>query len=202
MSVINVDAFKNAVPWIGVRKTLLHYGDITKQLAKMTLNGINYNFARQAREGLVVVGSNYSSATFFLPTKKKTVTEQADTDSMSLWDYLNWLTSDEHCAVGAWNKFASMLAKKVAGNVSDGNLSYTLSGGSGVSMSGKTDFAAIETMADYINGLRDGLSEAAVASAQASPLSDWLEEDGAVKIKITVKLSIYTLNVTQYIGRR
>lgn len=57
----------NRLPLASIRKGILRYGNTAKDITKMILNSTAYDFEKQSKEGVVVLGKGYSAATFFLP---------------------------------------------------------------------------------------------------------------------------------------
>lgn len=201
-----------SIPWGAVRKGALHYLGNVLKVAKITLGGIVFDIGKQSTEGLVVVGNGYSSVTFFLPDDKAPMTE-ADGAAMSIYDYLEMLGTTDYSVITAWDYFAAFVGETVRNLASNseteiGPLSYSLyknvsTGGDYAELFGTADFTTVNTAKDFFNVLTVNLDEESKTAGANSPLSVWMEADGAVAICLQITLSEDNQAAyPMYIGRK
>jgi len=202
---------KYNVPWGAVRKAALQYLGNTLKVVKLTLGGIVFDIGKQATEGLVVLGNGYSTVTFFLPDDREVMTE-TDGASMSICDYLTMLGATDYSVIAAWDYFADFVGSQVRNLASNseteiGPLSYSLykniGGSQATELFGTADFSAVTTARDFFRVLAENLDAASTATGNGSPLSEWMETDGAVAILLRITLDgSNSLSFPMYIGRR
>lgn len=187
-----------SIPWGAIRKGALHYmGEILK-VAKITLGGIVFDIGKQATEGLVVVGDGYSSVTFFLPDDKAAMTE-ADGAAMSISDYLEMIGTTDYSVIPAWDYFAVFVGDTVRNMAENseteiGPMAYSLyknvsAGGQYIELFGTADFTGVNTAKDFFHVLAVNLDADSQNTGKSSPLSSWMEPDGAVAILFRITLS-------------
>lgn len=201
---------KYNIPWGAIRKAVLHYKDEIRKVVKITLGGIVFDIGKQATEGLVVVGNGYSSVTFFLPDDKEAMTE-SDGASMSIYDYLEMLGTTDYSVVTAWDYFARFVGDTVRSLIENSDAEIpavqysfmsSVSDQTGtVSLPGSADFSQVTTAQQFFDTIRTGLQNP--TNAQASPLSYWMEEDGAVAALFSITASADNqMQFLLYIGRK
>lgn len=201
---------KYGIPWGAVRKAALHYLDVAKVITKLTLGGITYNIGKQATEGLVVVGQNYSSVAFFLPDDKEAMTE-TDGSTMSIYDYLAKLGTTDYSVVAAWDYFAKFVGETAASLLSNSNLDVSLlsysfeqtSDSTNISLNGDADFTIVKSAQDFFYAIYNNLDAESQYNAQNSMLSEWMDIDGTVKCTFYIKLGeSNAMSFPLYIGRK
>ena len=185
-------------PFGAMRKGILHIKDKAVTLTKLTLNGVLYDFQKQAREGLVVCGYDYQNITFFLPEEQnKRSIEPTLPEDATINDFLYFLATSNYANVKAWDNFIIALMDVVnsySGFVDPSSISYTVTSviDNTISLNGTVDFSAVNGAKDFFNALYLSLPQ------DDHPLSQWTEEDGVVSLNF----SALGLTTNLYIGRK
>lgn len=192
----------NNIPLGAVRNAVFKYGDIVRNLVKFTLNGITYDIQKQSMEGLVVVGSSYSSVTFFLPDSREPLTEE-DFSNMTLMDYLKDMAETDYCEIKAWDYFAqyvATMASSILGeNAATTPFPYSITLDNLESYGGEAYFATLSSMRDFFNAIYTTVD----AAAESCPLANGNVGDGSVSMVLTLMPdSENPVSMPLYIGRK
>lgn len=181
-----------------IRNGVLRVKDTVTTLTKLTLNGVTYDFQKQAKEGLVVCGRAYENVTFFLPedeSVKRTISRIPLTYTIN--DYFNFLANSDYANVKAWDNFIIALIKVIksySSFVNPSALNYTLSSivDTSIVLSGTADFSNVESAKDFFNAIYISLPQ------DDHVLTSWTEEDGVV----SMNFSGSGMSTNFYVGRQ
>ena len=195
----------NNILWGAVRKGILNYGGTLRSLTKLTLNGMTYDFQKQAKEGQVVIGGAYKCVTFFLPEYREQVQLLArSTPSIRqyFWHLSDGIASDgtQYSDIPAWDSFADWFAGALRENGLETTMvTFKLTNQDGTaSYSGQSTFGHVVTAADFWRTLYDNMDPA----ADESLVTDWQMEDGAVYAEFYVDIGYYNKTLPLIIGRK
>lgn len=197
------------IPWGAIRKASLVANTI-RTLAKITLNGITYDIGKQATEGLVVMGEGYSSVTFFLPDDRESVADTAEV--LNIAQYLGLVLGDgTYAEIPAWDYFAAFVGNTLSDLAGNSDLDLTAipygltmntDNAERVFLAGTGDFSGISTAKDFFYRLYAYLDEDSLTVAKNSPLTDWIEEDGAVALIFGINPEGDGMSWPMWIGRK
>lgn len=187
-------------PFSAMRKCFLTYKNHLTTIAKLTLNGVNYDFEKQATKGVVVCGYHYDSLTFFLPDNRDPMTfEEAET--MTLNSYFEMLGSSDYAAIPAWDQFVEHLHNAIVKRgYANSVATYTMTTNNtnySASESGSLSFGDTTTARKMFEIFADTLS-----SETNAPLTQWMADDGAIIIKWVLSMSGYSVTINMTIGRK
>jgi hypothetical protein len=181
-----------------VRKGFFTYKNMVTTIAKLTLNGVFYDFDKQAKEGLVVCGAGYQSATFFLPEDKFPMTSE-DGENMTINSYFEMLATTDYAVIIAWDYFAQYLSSLVSStDLASIEIPYTMYSmkDGNILVSGASIFSGITTAKDFFAILYNTMSQ------DNNPLSYWMEEDGTVSFVFRLQLGDEALAFNLYLGKK
>ena len=176
--------FWKNIPLKTVKKALFSKGDTVRQLAKMVLNGIAYDFNKTAEGGAVIVPPDYAAIEFISPDGR---IDYAALLKGNLGNAMSeTITALKRNPVPAWDKFAKWMGGNgPLGDVSDiipnCNL-QTISGGSSVSVSVPV-FGGVTDMASFLEAVYT-----ATAAAHGNALSLYQLDDASFGWRIQVPL--------------
>lgn len=189
-------ARKYYVPWGAMRKAFLTYNSVVQPILSIALNGVRYDFQKQAKEGLVVCGAEYSSVTFFLPDNREPMTAEQG-ESMTINSYFEMLGTTDYAVITAWDYFAKFVSALMQ-HLDDPNmaLSYSIKSEQGITASGTASFGSVTTAKDFFATLYNTMSSCSY------PLSDWMAEDGSVELSFSLNIGDETASFGLIIGRK
>ena len=181
-----------------IRNGVLRVKDTITTLTKLTLNGVSYDFQKQAKEGLVVCGYKYENVTFFLPvdsTRQRMISSLPEDYTIN--DYFNFLATSDYADVKAWDNFIIALMaviKSYSSFINPSALSYTLSSivDNSIVLNGVADFSNVNSSKEFFNAIYISLPN------NENPLSSWIEEDGVVSMNFTGS----GMSTNFYVGRK
>lgn len=185
-------------PWGAMRKGFITYKNVISTLTKLTLNGISYDFQKQAKEGLVVCGKGYESVTFFLPEDKKTMTSE-DGNNMTINSYFEMLATTDYAVITAWDYFAQYLSNLVATtSYANTEFPYTITSmkDANLVLSGAAVLGNITSAKEFFGRLYN------TSSQNGAPLSSWMEDDGTVSCVLVLGEGDSNLSFDLYVGRK
>lgn len=196
-------------PFKAMRKCFLTYKNNVTAITKLTINKMDYDFARQASEGVVVCGYHYDSLTWFLPDNREPMpTEKARTmsnenpETMTLKSYFEMLATSDYANIPSWNRFAIHFADVlVRKGVANTTMSFTMTTNNSNytdTESGKITFNGNMTTA---NELFESIANA-LSDGSNVPLAHWMAEDGAIVFKLIITAYSYSVTVNMTIGRK
>ena len=201
---------KFGLPLGAMRKAFLGYKSILYTLGKLTLNGITYDFGKQAKEGLVVCGYQYNPITFFLPDNREPITAEQGT-SMTINSYFEMLVTTDYAEIVAWDYFAKHVSEAMGilnspenetGTNIDVNspLKYSISSNAGIQTvcgeAALSEFMTVKTFKDFFKVLNDHMEES------SGLLSDWMLEDGAISFSLSLSFLDESLAYNIIVGRK
>lgn len=181
-------------PWGGMRHAILRYKNAFTTLAKLTLNGITYDFEKQAKEGMVVCGYGYSTVAFFLPDDKEPMTVE-DGENMTINSYMEMLGTTDYAVITAWDYFAKYISGLMSG-MDDPTIPFTYSLSGPSTVSGTASFGTVTTAKEFFAVLANSMSQ------DSNPLSAWMDEEFAVCPQFSLSLDGQNLSIAMLIGRK
>lgn len=198
------------IPFAAMRKAYFGYKATLHLLSKLTLNGITYDFDKQAKEGLVVCGYSYDPITFFLPDNREPMTAEQGV-SMTINSYFEMIATTDYAEIIAWDYFVKWLADKM-GMLESPDLTidttapvhYTIQStlSPQCSVTGScplNEFMGIQTFKEFFAILRTNMN------ISDDPLSNWMTEDGAVAFNFSISADILdgeSLSYDLIVGRK
>lgn len=198
------------IPFGAMRKAYFGYKAAIHLLSKLTLNGVTYDFDKQAKEGLVVCGYQYDPLTFFLPDNREPMTAEQGA-SMTINSYLDMIATTDYAEIIAWDYFVKWLADRMGILESPdididttAPVQYSLQTISSpqCSVTGScplNEFMGIQTFKEFFAILHDNMS------ASDDPLSNWMTEDGAVAFNFSITAAVLegqSLSYVLIVGRK
>lgn len=182
------------IPWGAMRHAMLRYKNAFTTLAKLTLNGITYDFEKQAKEGMVVCGYGYSQVAFFLPDDKEPMTAE-DGANMTINSYMEMLGTTDYAVITAWDYFAKYISGLMS-EMDDPTIPFTYSLSGPSTVSGTASFGSVTTAKEFFAVLANSMSQ------DSNPLSAWMDDECAVCPQFNLSLDGQNLAITMLIGRK
>lgn len=189
-----------SIPWGAVRKGFLNYKNAIREIAKLTLNGLTYDFKKQAKEGLVVIQNGYTGLVFFLPDNREPMTAEQG-ESMTIQSYLTMLGTTDYAEIAAWDYFAKHVSGLLA-NTENPNIEIpysilSVTGDTSVSESGTASFGSVTTAKDFFAVIANTVSSSANFN-----LSHWMEPDNAVSFCFSMTAGDQAMAFNLTVGRK